>query len=85
MRLVKRLRCIIPARRYNFRDCALHGRTSGAELFIVEGDSAAGAVANLHNAQTQVVLPMRGKPLNVLRADAEAAISAFGAVGVANL
>lgn len=54
-----------------FEDCVLHGRGSGAELFIVEGDSAAGAVANLRNAQTQAVLPMQGKPLNALRANAE--------------
>ena len=68
-----------------FVDCALHGRTSGAELFLVEGDSAAGGVANLRNAQRLEVLPMQGKPLNALRADAAVAIHAFGAFGVANL
>ena len=68
-----------------FDDTILHGQGSGAELFIVEGDSAAGGVANLCNAQTQAVLPMQGKPLNALRADAAVAISAFGAVGVADV
>ncbi len=47
-------------------DCAQHG--FGTELFIVEGDSAAGAVANVRDAQTQAVLPMQGKPLNAVKA-----------------
>ena len=68
-----------------FEDCIQHGLGSGAELFIVEGDSAAGAVANLRNAQTQAVLPMQGEPLNALQVSAAVAISAFGAVCVANL
>ena len=54
-----------------FEDCIQHGLGSGAELFIVEGDSAAGAVANLRNAQTQAVLPMQGKPLNAPRTSGE--------------
>jgi DNA gyrase subunit B len=41
---------------------------SGAELFLVEGDSAAMAVANLRNAQFQAVLPMQGKPMNAYKA-----------------
>jgi DNA gyrase subunit B len=47
-------------------DCAQHG--AGTELFIVEGDSAAGAVANVRDTQTQAVLPMQGKPLNAVKA-----------------
>jgi DNA gyrase subunit B len=47
-------------------DCTQHG--AGTELFIVEGDSAAGAVANVRDAQTQAVLPMQGKPLNAVKA-----------------
>jgi DNA gyrase subunit B len=54
-----------------FDDCVVHGRGAGSELFIVEGDSAASAVAAICNAQTQAVLPMQGKPLNALRASAE--------------
>lgn len=49
-------------------DCAEHGPGSGAELFIVEGDSAAGTVARVRCARHQAVLPMQGKPLNVSRA-----------------
>jgi DNA gyrase subunit B len=41
-----------------------------AELFVVEGDSAAGAVAALRDTQFQAVLPMQGKPMNALRASA---------------
>ena len=40
------------------------------ELFIVEGDSAAGAVACVRSVQHQAVLPMQGKPLNALKASA---------------
>jgi DNA gyrase subunit B len=52
-------------------DCATHGPHSGAELFIVEGDSAAGAVINLRDRKFQAVLPMQGKPLNAARASVE--------------
>ena len=51
-------------------DCRDHGAKSGAELFVVEGDSAAGAVTVLRNAIFQAVLPMQGKPLNALKATA---------------
>ena len=55
-------------------DCALHGAGpqaaagGGAELFVVEGESAALAVSRVRDARTQAVLPMQGKPLNALRA-----------------
>ena len=48
-------------------DCRAQGAQSGAELFLVEGDSAANAVANLRNAQFQAVLPMQGKPMNAYK------------------
>ena len=51
-------------------DCARHGPESGAELFIVEGRSAAAAVAAVRDAQRQAVLPLQGKPLNAVRASA---------------
>ncbi len=51
-----------------FEDSTIHGAASGAELFIVEGDSASGAVANVRDATRQAVLPMQGKPLNALKA-----------------
>jgi DNA gyrase subunit B len=51
-----------------FEDCVVHRRDAGNELFIVEGDSASGAVVNIRDPQLQAVLPMQGKPLNALRA-----------------
>lgn len=48
--------------------CAVIGAGAGAELFIVEGDSAAGAVGAVRNAHDQAVLPMQGKPLNAWKA-----------------
>jgi len=49
-------------------DCTLHGPGSGAELFIVEGDSACAAVAAVRDPHRQAVLPLQGKPLNAVRA-----------------
>lgn len=46
------------------QDCRVHGAGSGAELFLVEGDSAALAVSKQRNKQLQAVLPMQGKPMN---------------------
>ena len=49
-------------------DCLIHGSGTGAELFIVEGDSASNAVSRIRKVQFQAVLPMQGKPLNALKA-----------------
>lgn len=49
-------------------DSRIHG--AGAELFIVEGDSAASAVTALRDGEHQAVLPMQGKPLNAIKATA---------------
>ena len=49
-------------------DCQFHGLESGAELFVVEGESAAAAVCGGREPTRQAVLPMQGKPLNALKA-----------------
>lgn len=54
--------------RFEFPDCDHHGANSGAELFIVEGESAARSVQNACDPTFQAVIPMQGKPINAIKA-----------------
>ena len=49
-------------------DSAEH--SEDAELFVVEGDSAARSVVPLRDQRNQAVLPLQGKPLNAWKAGA---------------
>jgi DNA gyrase subunit B len=62
-------------------DCS-NKKSENTELYIVEGESAGGTAKDARNKDNQAILPLRGKPLNVEKANQ---VKVLGNEEIANL
>lgn len=74
-----RRRSVVP----KLRECTSKNRKD-TELFLVEGDSAAGPASRVRNKELQAVLPLRGKIMNVTNMDPKQAVKSQEVCNIVN-